>query len=162
MKLAVLSDSHDAWGNLEWAVQQAKENNCEVILFAGDLNAPPGCSILAKFEKEVNMIFGNNEGEKMGMTKLVNKLKINHHDWWFEGELGGKQIIMHHWPRPIEIAAQSQMFDLAICGHTHEWRLEKIGKTVLLNPGALIGYKEPASMAIVDLETMEVNRLLKN
>ena len=159
MRLAILSDSHDAWGNLEWGVNIAMKNNCEVLLFAGDLVSPNGIEILREFSGEIHVIWGNNEGEKMKMTRMVSELKINHHDWWYEGEIGSKKIVMHHWPRPMEVAAQSQLFDLAICGHTHEWRLEKFNKTMLVNPGAICGSKsEKPSMAIVDLDTMEFSK----
>lgn len=159
--MAVLSDSHDALSNLEWATKMANDNKCEVLLFAGDLVAPPGINVLRKFKGEIHMIWGNNEGEKMKITKLVDLLKIEHHDYWLECEFAGKKIVMHHWPRPIEIAAKSGLFDLAICGHTHEWRLENFENSVLLNPGSICQFSESRpSMAIVDLETMTVIKLV--
>lgn len=162
MNLAVLSDSHDDWINLEWGVNQANDNNCELLIFLGDLIAPPGLEILRKFSGEIYYIWGNNEGEKMKITSLAIKLNIEHCDYWFEKEISGKKIVAHHWPRPIEIALESNLFDLVLCGHSHEWRLETKDKTILLNPGSIKGSNNnPGTMAIVNLENMHVTKLEK-
>ena len=51
---------------------------------------------------------------------------------------------------------QSGRYDLVCYGHTHVAKREQIGKTLVLNPGAL--YRaNPHSIAIVDLKTLDVN-----
>jgi predicted phosphodiesterase len=49
MKIAILSDSHDDWGNLEKAVKIANDMSCKLLLFAGDLVSPPGIAVLKRF-----------------------------------------------------------------------------------------------------------------
>lgn len=160
MNIAVLSDSHDAWINLEWAVRQANDFKCDHLIFLGDLISPPGIMILGEFKGETHMIWGNNEGEKMRITSLSNQYNIKHYDWWFEQEFSERKIVAHHWPRPMEIAFQSRLFDLSLFGHTHEWLLNNNGSSYLLNPGALCNSKDfKPSMAIVDLSNMEINKI---
>ena len=72
MKIAITSDSHDNWTNLEKAVKAANFSKCEQLLFAGDLISPPGVAILEKFEGHVKFIWGNNEGERMGITRKMD------------------------------------------------------------------------------------------
>lgn len=142
MKLAIISDAHDNWANLEKAVQISNEAGCEVLLFAGDLIAPPGIAVLEKFNGSVKIVWGNNEGEKVGISQLCAKSKnVELCGDVFEGELGGVRIFMNHYPRLAELTAQSGEFDLCICGHTHEYRQEQVGKCWLVNPGEVQGYR---------------------
>lgn len=153
MKIAILSDSHDHYDNL------ANDLNCQKLLFAGDLIAPGnGSAILSKFNGTVHFIFGNNDGEEFGMTKQFTKYdNLSIEGKWFELEVEGKKIFMNHYPRIAEIAAKSGIFDIVIYGHDHIQKHEKIGDTILLNPGALHPYKikEP-SFAIYDTTSNSV------
>lgn len=141
MKLAILSDAHDNWANLEKAIAIANERGCEVLLFAGDLIAPPGIAVLEKFNGSVKIVWGNNEGEKVGIvTKCAASSKIELCGDVFEGTLGTTRVFMNHYPRLAELAAKSGEFDLSICGHTHEYSQKQLGNCTLLNPGEVQGY----------------------
>lgn len=160
MKIVIISDVHDAWETLEQAVAIAEEKQCAKILCAGDLISPPGLRILAEFSGEVEIVLGNNEGALVVYTRLADSLdNINFHDDTYEGEIAGKKIFMHHIPRVAEFAAKTGDFDICIHGHDHTFREEKIGSTVLLNPGEVRGTKNPASMAIVDLGQLSVEKI---
>lgn len=142
MKIAIISDCHDQWENLERAVEIANDEECKILLFAGDLIAPPGLAILEKFNGQVKFVWGNNEGEKMGMTRKMDASeKIELCGNVFEGEINGVRIFMNHYPRLAELAAKSGEFDLCVCGHTHLYKEERIGECILLNPGELHGHK---------------------
>jgi predicted phosphodiesterase len=66
MKILIISDSHDAWAKIEKAIAIGNENNCQVLLHAGDFVTPAGVKLLAKFKGEVHIVWGNNEGEREG------------------------------------------------------------------------------------------------
>lgn len=141
MKIAIMSDSHDRWDHLEKAVNIANEEQCEVLLFAGDLITPPGIAVLEKFDGQVKFVWGNNEGERLGMTRKFdasNKLELCGDI--FEGEIEGLKIYMNHYPRNAQLAAKSGEFDLCVFGHTHEYFEEKVGDVWLINPGEIQGY----------------------
>jgi hypothetical protein len=141
MKIAIMSDSHDVWGNLEKAVELANKEGCRLLLFAGDFIAPLGISTLEQFKGGVKLVWGNNEAEKVGLTrKLDASEKIELCGDVYEEEVGGVKIFMNHYPRIAELAAKSGEFDLCIYGHTHEYKKKKIGKCLLLNPGEIQGY----------------------
>ncbi|MCA9302096.1 YfcE family phosphodiesterase [Candidatus Nomurabacteria bacterium] len=139
MKIAIMSDSHDNWPVLEKAVEKANNMECSILLFAGDLISPPGIAILEKFNGEVKLVWGNNEGEKMGLTRKTDASeKIELFGDTYEGELEGLNVFMNHSPRITELVAKSGDFDLCVHGHFHdEARIEKVGKTTLINPGGL-------------------------
>ena len=128
MKIAIMSDSHDRWDHLAKAIDLANEAGCEFLLFAGDLIAPPGIQILEKFGGKVKFVWGNNEGEKVGIAKKMDaSKKIEMCGDVFEGKVDGVKVFMNHYPRFVELAAKSREFDLCVFGHTHDYMEEKIG-----------------------------------
>ncbi len=162
MRIAIMSDSHDRWDNLEKAVNLANEANCGTLLFAGDFNAPPGIPILEKFNGEVKLVWGNNEAERMGLTRKFDASeKIELCGDIYEGELGGLRVFMNHYPRIAELAAKSGEFDLCVFGHTHEYKEEKIGSCLLVNPGEIQGYKTgESSFIIFDTKSKKVEKIV--
>lgn len=161
MKLAIMSDSHDRWDNLEKAIKIANDAQCAVLLFAGDLIAPPGIPTLEQFSGDIKVVWGNNEGEKLILTRFLDASpKIELCGDIFEGELGGLKVFMNHYPRITELVAKSGEFDLCIHGHTHIYREEKFGNTQLLNPGEIQGYKTgKPSFIIFDTESKSYQKI---
>lgn len=161
MKIAIMSDSHDNWDNLKKAIVLAHEHGCEALLFAGDLIAPPGIAVLEAFHGPVKLVWGNNEGEKVGIHALCAKSKnVELCGDVFEGEVGGAKVFMNHYPRIAELAAQVGEFDLCIHGHTHQYRLEQVGQCWLLNPGEVQGYiTGQASFVVWDTEKKRGERV---
>lgn len=150
MKIAIMSDSHDNWLKLEEAVYAANESNCELLLHAGDLISPPGISILGKFKGKVKFVWGNNEMERVGITRKMDASEnIELAGDFYEDEVDSIRIFMNHYPKYAELAAKSQEYELAIHGHTHLYREEKIGDTILLNPGEIQGHRTSQSTFVV-------------
>jgi putative phosphoesterase len=154
MKIAIMSDSHDNWTKLQQAVEIANQANCEILLFAGDLIAPPMLSYLQAFNGKVHFVWGNNEGEKVKLTRLMDKSEnITLHGEvvgdYYEDELDGIKIFMQHYPKVAELAAASGQYDLVIHGHTHVYREEQIGNTLLINPGEIQGAKTGESTFVI-------------
>ncbi len=161
MKIAIVSDSHDAWVNLEKAITVANEVGCGALLHAGDFVTPSGIKVLSEFKGEVHMVWGNNEGEKVGFIKTVEKFdNIVHHGDVMEKEFGGLLFFMNHYPTFAKNAAESGKYDVSIFGHTHLYVNEQVGDTLLLNPGEIVGTKTGTStMIIFDTQTKHVEKI---
>jgi putative phosphoesterase len=161
MKISIMSDSHDRWEILEKAIEISNENNCEYLLFAGDLIAPSGLAILEKFNGNVKFVWGNNEGEKVGLTRKMDASeKIQLAGDIYEDEIDGIKIFMNHYPKIVELASKSGDYDLCVYGHDHTYHHSKVRDTVLVNPGAISPYKiEGSTFVIFDTETKEVERV---
>ncbi|MFC1790049.1 metallophosphoesterase [Patescibacteria group bacterium] len=161
MKIAIMSDSHDRWNLLEKAIQTANQASCEVLLFAGDLIAPPGIALLEQFEGMVKFVWGNNEGERVGMTRMFDKsTKIELCGDTFEGEIGGLKVFMNHYPRYAQLASKSGELDLCVHGHTHEYLEEKNGECSLINPGEIQGGKtRKSSFVIFDTKLKQAKKV---
>ena len=55
-------------------------------------------------------------------------------------EILGKQFAMNHYPEIARELAASQHFDVVCYGHDHQFYKGFVGKTLLINPGTLMGY----------------------
>jgi len=156
MKIAVMSDSHDNWKILEKAVDMASQENCEYILFAGDFISPNGLSIFQKFKGKVEMVWGNNEGNKQGFFRDLSGIdNITMHGEFFEGEVGGVKVFMNHYVRLAEISANSGDFDLCIGGHFHKYSSKKINDTILLCAGNLNDWSKKEEPSFIVFETKD-------
>lgn len=155
-----MSDSHENWPMLERAIAKANEKGCEVLLFAGDLIAPPGIPVLEKFNGPIKFVWGNNEMERVGITRKMDASeKTEMCGDYFEGEFDGIKVFMNHYPKFVELAAKSGEYNLVIHGHTHEVREEKFGDCLLVNPGEIQGYKtKQSTFMIFDTDTKEITR----
>ena len=153
MKIAVFSDSHDHIWNMRKAVKQASALGVEVILHCGDLISPFMLEELDPFPGEIHLVYGNNAGDQTLLTRHCAQRKghVLHHGRLGRLETNGASIAWLHDPATAYLVARSGEFDLVCYGHTHRWRLEEAGGTVLLNPGEILGKKEPAGWALVEV-----------
>ncbi len=160
MKIAIVSDSHDHWPNLKQAIAEANQANCAALLHAGDLIAPMGVHLFADFKGQVHYVWGNNEGEKLGISRAIDKLpNVILHGREMNLELAGKKIYMNHYPHISQMAFQTGQFDIAIYGHDHLYFQEADEKKMLLNPGEICGYRTgQATYMILDLTNLAIER----
>jgi uncharacterized protein len=163
MLIAILSDSHEHWSNLNKAIAIANERKAEQLIFGGDLMAPGlGTKELLQFPWMIHCIMGNNDGEQVMITKyLLKSWHAEVYPWsYMELELWWCKIFVTHFERIWQLIAKAGEHDLVVYGHNHLRHLEKNGSTILLNPWAILGNKEEASFAFFDTETREVELVL--
>jgi putative phosphoesterase len=161
MKIAIMSDSHDRWELLENAIEIANKESCEYLLFAGDLIAPPGLAVLEKFNGKVKFVWGNNEGEKLGLTRKMDASeKIELAGDIYEDQIDNVKIFMNHYPKIVDLASKTGNYDLCIYGHDHTYHESKVANTILVNPGAITPYKiEGSTFIIFDTTTKDIKRI---
>jgi len=63
---------------------------------------------------------------------------------------------MTHYPSIARTLAQSGSYDLVCHGHDHTRAITRVGKTLLLNPGEVMGRFGVRSYAIYDPESRNV------
>jgi putative phosphoesterase len=85
-------------------------------------------------------------------------MKINFR--FFDLNLDGLRVGVFHGDDDDlnKVLIESQLFDLLCFGHTHIPKIETVGKTQVINPGTLIGYKqetgnEPVTIALYNTQT---------
>jgi uncharacterized protein len=152
MKIAVLSDIHDNIWQLE---KLLKGLEAEALIFCGDFCAPFTLAQIAEgFGGPVHAVLGNNDGDPLHLGRVAGRYKhVRIHGHFAELEIGGRSIAVSHYPEIGRALARGGIYDLVCCGHSHERILDEGGRTLLLNPGEVMGRLGPSTYALYDTET---------
>jgi len=161
MKIALMSDSHDSIPNLQKAVEISIKEKCEKIFHCGDLISPFMVPILGKFNKEIHLILGNNPGDIfLLMQKILEYPNIKLHGDNAFLEIEDYKIAMVHYPKIAYALAKTEEYDFIFCGHTHKYEIKEIGKTLVINPGEILGKEGTPSFVILNLKTREYEKII--
>lgn len=160
MKLAIMSDSHDNIWNLEKALATVRKEKADLIVHCGDFVAPFMLKELEKAGVPVYGVLGNNDGSGFLLAKTAfSELKqITLFELTGHLELDGFSLAFTHQRTVAEGLAATGRYDLVCYGHSHVYRLETVGKTLLLNPGEIMGKEGRPGFCTVDTLTLEVLR----
>jgi uncharacterized protein len=154
MQIAILSDTHDNLSKLDRAIPTLR--TVDTVIHCGDLCSPFVVVRLGNGleGKPVHVVFGNNDGDPRLLTLKAQEVgNVFIHGQFASLELGGLRVAVNHYPEIARPIALSGQFDLVCYGHDHTAHEEKIGSTLLLNPGELLGMNGRSSLAILDTTT---------
>jgi putative phosphoesterase len=155
MRLGVVSDTHGHLGNSQAAVERLKMLDVDVVLHCGDIGSLDVVPLFAAWP--AHFVFGNVDQDEDELRYVIRNAGLTCHNHVGRVELEGVRIAFLHGDdfSALAQAIESQDYALVCHGHTHKQRLEHVGRTLVLNPGAL--YRaSPRSLATVDLPSMAV------
>jgi len=159
MKIIVISDIHDNWANLDRFMIQAREmEDIKTVICCGDVCAPSTLKKLGEglSDKKIYVVWGNVDGDhKMNEQKANEVGNIEIMGEIGELELDKRKIAFTHYLDKAKELAKTGKYDVIFYGHTHKPWEEKIGKTILLNPGELTYFFYTPTYAIYDLAKMK-------
>ncbi len=150
MKIGVASDSHDNIPAIRKAVEFFNESGVDLILNAGDIVAPFAAREWVKARAPLIGVFGNNDGERLGLAKVIKDIQAGPR----LVESGGRKIALAHMEEdiPADLRAKTE---IVVSGHTHVVALDK-GSPLRLNPGECGGWLTGRkTVAILDTETLD-------
>lgn len=158
MKIGVISDSHDHLPNIKKAFDLFLQAKVDKIVHCGDMVAPFIFRAMGALENakqiEVIGIYGNNDGERGGLRKVLKGIMDIKGDF-FETTWDQVKIAVYHGTemKLLDALIQSKTYHLVLCGHTHQIRVETVNGVLVVNPGEACGYlNNRATIAIVDLK----------
>lgn len=160
MKIGIISDIHENFHNLFLALDLCRDEGVEHLLCLGDMINPGIAMALAKCGLPTNGIWGNNDGDKVLITRfaLHPKSQLSMSDKTYDFvEVAGKRIFITHYTELAQPMAKSGEYDLVCYGHDHQQYYEKVGACHVVNPGELSGHLTGlVSFAIYDSDLDEV------
>lgn len=140
MRIAILSDIHDNLWNLTAAIGHVQ--GVDALICCGDLCSPFVIDELAKFPKDVHIVFGNNDADLYRITSKGAKYRNVHlHGELFESSFEKKQIAVQHFDYLARPIAKSGNYDVVCFGHNHELEISRDARCLLINPGPIMGAK---------------------
>lgn len=142
-RIGILSDTH---GQAELAQQAAAiltGQKLELVFHCGDIGDLAVVDALACLP--MVYVFGNVDLDRSVMWRYIESLGGRVGEPLAECELAGRQIAAIHGDDAYHLKdlIDSQRYDCVLHGHTHLPRDEHIGRTHVLNPGALYRVPEP-------------------
>ncbi len=154
MRIGLLSDTHDSHTNINRALAQLRLDGISTILHAGDVTAAHTLRLFKGFD--VWIARGNMDHdtaltyaaqELFGPGRLRDRQTL---------DLDGVAIAMiHNGESDAALKlVMSRSYDYVITGHSHRPMDKRIGRTRVINPGALGGtlWTRP-TFAVLDLAT---------
>jgi putative phosphoesterase len=113
----------------------------DALICCGDLCSPFIVHQMARaFTKPVHIVFGNNDGDPFRIAANArNYPHVQVHGEFFRGDFDGKLFAANHFDNIAREIARSGEFDVVCYGHNHVYDVSLVGRTLAINPGALMG-----------------------
>ena len=168
MKIGIISDTHDQIDNIHKAIDLFNKEKVYLVYHLGDWCAPFSMMLFENLNCHLKSVFGNNDADIFKHLKFKPD-NVNFFDNFYVDEIEGKKIcLIHGDPETlVEDIFDSKKYDLLLRGHNHKAEIKRNEKTLMINPGNLLGdismndkdplfngWTEP-SVAIYDFEKDE-------
>ena len=153
MKIGIVADSHDNIENIKKARDIFKERKVDFVIHAGDYVNP---NALRSFDGiKLIGIFGNNDGEKIGLQKAFNDIRGQLKGDFYGFEEDNLKFAVYHGtvPELKDALIDCGKYDVVIYGHTHIIENKTVGNTLVINPGTCHGFDGKATIVIFDTKT---------
>jgi len=161
--IGIISDTHENEAAIIKAAALFKKRDVDFVVHCGDIISPP---VLKNFEGlKMKLVFGNNDGERNGLINICKKFGFEEIKDELEFVYKGKKFYAYHGTdqEQLDDAIKSNKYDYVLTGHTHLKRDEKIGKTRVINPGALfMAYPYTIAFLDVDSDKLEFVEIKRN
>jgi putative phosphoesterase len=126
----------------------------DAVLHCGDIGSIAVVEMFAGWQ--AHFVFGNCDSQHEKFAKQIGQLGQRCHGLFGDLEFEGLRVaLLHsHDGRRFRQTIDSGDYALVCYGHTHVAAIDRRGKTLVVNPGAI--YRaNPHSVAIVDLPALE-------
>lgn len=159
MIVGLIADTHDRLPLIDKSVKRLNQEKVDLVLHAGDYIAGFSVQHLQPLKAPLIGIFGNNDGDHDLLRKKFKALGAELRGRFAEVIVDGLRIAMLHGEEEelLNSLINAESHDFIVHGHTHEAKIYRKGKTLVVNPGEVCGYVSGKStIAILNTETLDV------
>ncbi len=153
MRLGVVSDTHGHVDNTRVAVQMLESLCVDRVVHCGDVGSKEVVELFAPWRTD--FVVGNCDHDPDRLAEVIAEAGQTCRGRFGELHLNEKRIALLHSDdraKFLEVTENNQ-WDLVCYGHTHVAAINRHGRTLIVNPGAL--YRaNPHSLAVVDLSEL--------
>ena len=150
MRIGLLSDSHGRAETVERAAKLLASLRAGPVIHLGDIGGPQvldallrGLGRVGRARPRVHIVLGNADldadgRDSAGLGRAARRRGIEVHEPLGRLQFGRKTLVfLHGHVRKVLAEALAAGPDFLLHGHTHRLRDERVGKTRVINPGAL-------------------------
>ena len=179
MKIGIISDVHDNLRHLNKAISFFNREKIELLINCGDWDMPFALRPYTQLKCKIRGVLGNGDPDiqkfqyQLQNLPVLKNLDLDLQPRFQDFVVGGLRFgVFHGDDENLDrCLIESQLFDVLCLGYTHKPSISRNGKTLLINPGSLVGHlfevgDVPITVAlldtglkearIVDLETKKV------
>ena len=137
MIIGILSDTHDRADWMAAGLRALQKSNAEFFIHCGDIGGQECIDLLAGLPSA--FVFGNTDFDRAPLARYAASIDVPCYGNFANLELDGKKIAVLHGDdyRLKQRLLIAQEHDYLCQGHTHIRADERIGRTRVINPGAL-------------------------
>lgn len=154
MRLGIVSDTHGHVENARRAAQMLESFAVDRVVHCGDIGSRAVVGLFAAWP--THFVVGNVDSPN-SMSAAVEKAGQTWHGAFGSLDLEGVKIAFLHGDdqRLLQQTVAEGQYQLVCHGHTHQATCQRVGKTMVLNPGAL--YRAVRhTIAIVELPALTI------
>lgn len=153
MLLGVVSDTHGQAPHTQRAVRMLESLQVVEVIHCGDIGSSDIVAMFAAWP--THFVFGNVDYDRAVLRERIAAAGQHCHDEFGSLRLEEQEIAFLHGDnsRRLKETIEEGRWQLVCHGHTHVSRLERIGQTLVLNPGAVYRAR-PHSIAVVELPAL--------
>jgi putative phosphoesterase len=158
MRVGLISDTHDNVTMIKAAIKKFNELDVDLVLHAGDYISPFTSKPYAELKAKMVGVYGNNCAEHEKLKEVYAAVGKEIVGNFAEVEVDGKRIaLLHgHDANLLKALTTRGFYDVVVHGHDHKAKVEKVGKTLVINPGEAGGWLYGRStIAVLDTATMK-------
>jgi uncharacterized protein len=143
VKVGIISDTHNCLDRIEKALEVFALEEVSRIYHLGDWSSSSAGMAFKDSRCPVVGVTGNIDGPWWkNKSSLPPCVEVKGAEW--VDDLSGRKIFLTHGNRKRRLNAviKSGEFDLVLHGHTHIASIRRRGRTLVINPGNMIGPEE--------------------
>ena len=137
MILGLLSDTHDRLDAMAAGVALLRDHGAEFFIHCGDVGSERVLDYLAGLPAA--FVFGNTDWDRAALARYAGSIGVACHGTLADLTLAGKKIAVTHGDdfKLKQRLLAGQQHDYLFQGHTHVRADQRVGRTRVINPGAL-------------------------
>ncbi len=156
MIIGVTGDTHNNLKNIKTICSIFNENATDLVFHTGDISLAKSLLAFKDLKCPLIAVLGNNDiEERKSLEEAAENFNCKIFEEPFYIDIKDKKFAILHHPDLINEVMISRK-DFIIHGHTHRYRLEKINKCFIFNPGECAGFmKNKNQVGLINLEESE-------
>ena len=150
MIIGILSDTHDRAEWMAAGIRTLQVAGSQFYIHCGDIGSESCIDLLAGLQAA--FVFGNCDFDRAGLARYAGSIDVPCYGNLADLQLDGKRVAVIHGDdyRLKQRLLAAQEHDYLCQGHTHLRADERMGRTRIINPGAL---HRAAVKTVVTLDT---------
>jgi putative phosphoesterase len=154
MLIGVMSDTHDNLNLVDKAVSKLNDEGVELVLHAGDYVSPFVIPKFSALTARLIGVYGNNDGDHQMLRQRFEEARnCEIRGRFAEVNVENYRVALLHGDETalLNVLLKCNYFDAVVHGHTHNACIERVGKTLVVNPGEVCGYlTSKPTVAVLD------------